>query len=68
MIGQDEPAWDSAQTRQLFMTSCAACHSNETEILWFEHVAPVEWYVADHMQEGREALNVSEWHTSAGRA
>jgi hypothetical protein len=63
----DEPKWDSPTTRQLFMTACGDCHSNETKILWFEHVAPVKWYVADHVEEGRGALNVSEWHTNAGR-
>ena len=63
---RDEPAWDSARTRQLFMTACADCHSNETHLLWFEHVAPIKWYIADHVDEGRHALNVSEWHTRPG--
>jgi hypothetical protein len=49
------------------MTACADCHSNETKVLWFEHVAPIKWYIADHVKEGREALNVSEWHTKPGR-
>ena len=64
---RDEPAWDSPNTRKLFMRACADCHSNETNVLWFEHVAPVKWYVANHVEEGRSALNVSEWHTAAGR-
>ena len=63
---RDEPAWDSTRTRDLFMAACADCHSNETKILWFEHVAPIKWYVADHVKDGRRALNVSEWHTAAG--
>ena len=62
----DEPAWDSAQTRELFMTACADCHSNETEVLWFENIAPIKWYVANHVKEGRDELNISEWHTAAG--
>lgn len=64
---RDEPAWDSPRTRTLFMRACGDCHSNETKVLWFEHVAPVKWYIADHVEEGRRALNVSEWHTAAGR-
>ncbi len=62
----DEPKWDSAQTRQLFMSACADCHSNKTKVLWFEHVAPVKWYIANHVKEGRDALNISQWHTAAG--
>ncbi len=26
-----EPAWDSARTRQLFMAAFADCHTNETQ-------------------------------------
>lgn len=64
---RDEPKWDSPRTRELFMRSCADCHSNESKVLWFEHVAPVKWFVANHVEEGRSALNVSEWHSAAGR-
>lgn len=56
-----EPAWDSARTRQLFMVACADCHSNETQWPWYSSVAPVSWLVARHVQEGRERFNVSEW-------
>lgn len=63
----DEPAWDSPQTRELAVRACYDCHSNETKVLWFEHVAPVSWYVTNHVKEGRAALNFSEWTTNAGR-
>jgi len=63
---RDEPKWDSATTKNLFMRACADCHSNQTKVLWFEHVAPVKWYIADHVKEGRGALNIDEWHTTAG--
>jgi hypothetical protein len=48
------------------MTACANCHSNQTQVLWFEHVAPIKWYITNHVEDGRRALNVSEWHTAAG--
>lgn len=63
---RDEPKWDSAETRALVMRACASCHSNETKVEWFEKVAPVKWYIANHVKEGRSALNFSEWHTAAG--
>src|SRR5690606_5243459 len=63
---RDEPAWDSARTRGLAVRACYSCHSNETEVLWFEKPAPVQWYIANHVKEGRAALNFSEWHTAAG--
>ena len=36
-----EPAWDSARTRQLFMAAFADCHTNETQWPWYSSVAPV---------------------------
>lgn len=63
---RDEPAWDSPKTRDLAVRACYSCHSNETKVLPFEKVAPIKWYIANHVKEGRAALNFSEWHTAAG--
>lgn len=63
---RDEPAWDSPRTRELAVDACYSCHSNETKVAPFEQVAPIHWYIANHVKEGRAALNFSEWHTAAG--
>ena len=42
-------------------TACYDCHSNETVYPWYAYVAPVSWMVGDHVEEGREHLNFSEW-------
>lgn len=41
--------------------SCADCHSNKTRWPWYSHVAPVSWFVIDHVNDGRRHLNFSEW-------
>lgn len=41
--------------------SCYDCHSNQTNWPWYSYVAPVSWWVADHVREGREHLNFSRW-------
>ena len=41
--------------------SCADCHSNKTRWPWYSHVAPVSWFVIDHVNHGRSHLNFSEW-------
>lgn len=63
---RDEPTWDDPRTRELAVVACYSCHSNETELMAFEQVAPIHWYIANHVKEGRSALNFSEWHTDAG--
>jgi hypothetical protein len=41
--------------------ACRDCHSNRTVWPWYSHVAPVSWWVIDHVNHGRSHLNFSEW-------
>ncbi len=59
----EEPKWDSTRTRALVVDSCFECHSNLTERQWFASVAPVSWLMQRDIENGREALNFSEWNT-----
>ena len=45
----------------LMRPSCYDCHSYETKIPWYGHVAPISWEVISHIKEGRLALNFQEW-------
>ncbi len=47
----------------LLKSSCYDCHSNESKYPWYSNVAPVSWWVKDHINEAREELNFSEWGT-----
>jgi hypothetical protein len=49
------------QVAAIIDRSCSDCHSNKTRWPWYSHVAPVSWFVIDHVNEGRENLNFSEW-------
>lgn len=54
------PGWDSPQTEQLARRACYDCHSNEVRVPWYGHVAPTSWLVANHVNEARAELNLSE--------
>lgn len=41
--------------------ACNDCHSNKTEWPWYSQVAPVSWYLSNHVSEGRRELNISDW-------
>lgn len=62
------PQWDSAQTEVLFARACGDCHSNETTWPWYTNIAPISWRIQQHVDEGREKLNVSEWGTGEQEA
>jgi mono/diheme cytochrome c family protein len=56
-----EPTWDAPATRALAKQACFDCHSNETEWPAYASIAPVSWLVQHDVDEGRAALNFSEW-------
>lgn len=41
--------------------ACYDCHSDETKYPWTKNIAPASWVIADHIKEGRKALNFSQW-------
>jgi hypothetical protein len=57
-----EPNWDSQQTRTLAARACFDCHSNETVWPWYSNIAPISWLVQRDVNEGRRAVNFSEWN------
>lgn len=52
-----------SDVQAILRRSCYDCHSNETKWPWYSYVAPVSWFVADHIHEARGDMNFSEWPT-----
>ncbi len=48
------------EVKQILKTSCYNCHSNETNLSWFDKPAPAYWLVVSDVQEARKHLNFSE--------
>jgi hypothetical protein len=46
--------------REILKNSCYNCHSNETQLSWFDQPAPAYWLVAHDVKEARKHLNFSE--------
>jgi len=51
----------SPQVKDILERSCRDCHSNKTEWPWYTNVAPVSWWITDHVDQGRKDMNLSEW-------
>jgi len=49
------------EVKEILKRACYDCHSNETNLRWFDQVSPVYWRVAAHVKAGRAGLNFSEW-------
>ncbi|RMG73473.1 MAG: cytochrome C [Bacteroidetes bacterium] len=45
----------------LLKVACNDCHSNLTRYPWYANLNPVGWILADHVNEGKEHLNFSDF-------
>ena len=48
---------------KILKNSCYDCHSNHTKYPWYNKIAPVSWWISDHIDHAKEELNFSEWDT-----
>ncbi|SIS70794.1 Haem-binding domain-containing protein [Chryseobacterium ureilyticum] len=53
----------SSHVQGLLKTSCYDCHSNNTAYPWYNHIQPVKWWLADHVNSGKRHLNFDEFNT-----
>ena len=51
----------SEQVQGILKSACYDCHSNQTDYPWYAEVAPISFWLADHIEEGRHHLNFSAW-------
>lgn len=47
----------------ILKTSCYDCHSNHTEYPWYSRITPVNWWLKNHIDDGKHELNFSEFST-----
>jgi len=45
----------------LLERSCRDCHSHDSTWPWYSKVAPVSWWIAGHVNDGRRHFNYSTW-------
>lgn len=51
------------EVHQILIKKCYDCHSNSTVYPWYNNIQPVGWWLAAHVDEGKEELNFSEFKT-----
>jgi hypothetical protein len=50
-----------AAVEEILRRTCYDCHSHETRWPWYSRLAPVSWWLANHVRLGRADLNFSQW-------
>lgn len=47
----------------LLKSSCYDCHSNHTDYPWYNHITPVNWWLRNHINDGKREVNFSIFDT-----
>lgn len=51
----------SSDVGLLLKENCYDCHSDQTQYPWYAEVAPISFFLNDHIKEGKKELNFSSW-------
>lgn len=51
----------SPEVQGILKSACYDCHSANTNYPWYSNVAPISYWLADHIEEGKEHLDFSDW-------
>ncbi|TXD84835.1 cytochrome C [Subsaximicrobium wynnwilliamsii] len=47
--------------QSIFENTCYDCHSDYTRYPWYDRITPLNYWLADHIEEGKEHFNASSW-------
>ena len=42
--------------------SCNDCHSDVTRYPWYNNITPVNYWMAEHVNDGKKHFNISKWN------
>ncbi|WP_378185178.1 heme-binding domain-containing protein [Aquimarina sp. W85] len=61
IVSFEKETQPSDKVKSILRNNCYDCHSNQTRYPWYAEIAPVSYWLADHVEEGKEHFNVSQW-------
>lgn len=47
--------------KKVLETTCYDCHSDKTVYPWYSNITPVNYWLDDHIKDGKKHLNFSKW-------
>jgi len=56
-----------APVKTILDKSCNDCHSNNTKYPWYTEIQPIGLWTQNHVNEGKEELNFSEFKTYSAK-
>ena len=51
----------------ILKNNCYDCHSDQTHYPWYSEITPVNYWLEEHIVDGKKHFNVSAWDTYSAR-
>ncbi|TCP28546.1 heme-binding protein [Tenacibaculum skagerrakense] len=51
----------SQEVQKILKNACYDCHSDKTNYPWYHSVAPINFWMNHHVEDGKKHLNFSKW-------
>ena len=52
-----------SEVHELLKNTCFDCHSDVTRYPWYNNITPVNYWMAEHIEHGKEHFDVSSWES-----
>ncbi|WP_178988907.1 heme-binding domain-containing protein [Winogradskyella schleiferi] len=46
----------------ILKNTCNDCHSDNTRYPWYDKITPVNYWLAEHVEDGKKHFNISKWN------
>jgi hypothetical protein len=50
-----------ADVESIIKKACNDCHSNNTRYPWYSNIQPVDWWMDNHVKDGKKHLNFDDY-------
>lgn len=54
-----------SEVKEILKVSCNDCHSDVTRYPWYSQITPVNYWMAEHVEDGKKHFNISNWEGSS---
>ena len=61
---------ETVPTKQIAMilkNNCYDCHSDQTNYPWYNNISPINYWLEEHIKDGKKHFNVSDWEKYSAR-
>ena len=63
----EEQTKPSQEIATILRDNCYDCHSNQTNYPWYSEITPINYWLEEHIVDGKKHFNVSAWDTYSAR-